>query len=364
MKIYRHIRFDWHGNVIEEDSFEYQGEIAVCKGGSNPPGISPVEAEMTETQTELLKEQIAQLRRQNELFEDVWPALEEYYKGQIDYAQLQMRFARDLLPLQAELARQGVDLNKLQIEAIKSQTETNIALEPLLLETLGYEKDEAGNYVAVEAEQDPLLAQLEERYKGALAGEGGSPYLEKELAGERGKLEEDLSRRLGPDWKTTTAGIQALSDFDTKANLLREESQRADTASAGSQYLATRGAMAGEQQQKVANILGLMGRNAGGVTPTTGGIGGGTSPGGIDLTGLMGGGASTGSAFSGLSDLRNYYQTNRYNRWSAEQGQKAGQQQAMMSGMATGATVGTYAYPGIGTAVGAGVGLLAGYLLS
>ena len=320
MKIYHYIKFDLDGNVIEEDFFEYSNAIALCKTKA-PPGPSPAEDELTRMQTELLRTQIEQLDRQNQLMEDMWPQLEEYYSGQIDYAQLQLESAQLLLPLQTELAEQGIELNSLQLDAIKSETERNTALEPVLLEAMGYEKDESGNYVAIEGEQDPLLATLKERYTGAIEGkEGGSPYLEKQLGDERTKLEEDLSRRLGPDWQTSTSGIQAMSDFDTRADLLRTEEQQSTIASAGSQYLSARGLLAGEQQQKVSNISSLMGGGTSGVTPT-GTIGGGGG-GGIP-SGLMGGGGGGSSASAGISDLRNYYQTNRYNQWAAKEGQSA-----------------------------------------
>ncbi len=364
MKIYNEVIIDLNGNVIKEDSFMYDGEIIQCKGGGGgPPPPTEAETELTKKQTELLDEQVKQLRKQNELIEELWPTLESYYKGQIDYSQLQLEAAEKLLPLQTELAEQGIELGNIQLEAIKSETERNRALEPVLLEAMGYEKDESGNYVAVEGEQDPLLAQLEERYTKTIAGEEGvSPYLESELAKERAKLEEDLSRRLGPNWRATTPGIQALSDFDTKADLLREEAQQRSIASAGSQYLSARGVMAGEKQQKVSNLLSLTGR-----TPTlTGGgsTGAGISAGGGIAQGLMSGG---GSAMAGISDLRNYYQKQRYDQWAASQGRAAGRTQAMMGGAIAGGMLGakvgaTAGLPGI--AIGAGTGLLTGYLLS
>jgi hypothetical protein len=364
MKIYKRIIIDLNGNTLKEDSFEYSGPIVLAKGGTSYPEPTAEETALTEAQTELIAEQVEQLERQNELMEELWPTLRDYYTGQIEYSQLQLEAAETLLPLQTELAEQGIELNALQLDAIKSEIERNAALEPVLLEAMGYEKDESGNYVAVEGEQDPLLAQLEERYTGAIEGkEGVSPYLEKQLADERGKLEEDLSRKLGRNWQSTTPGIKALSDFDTRADLLREEAQQATIASAGSQYFQARGLMAGEQQRKVSNLLSLTGRTPTGVTPTgTAGVG---MPTGGGMTGLMGGGGSSVSA--NISDLRNYYQQQRYSQWSARQGQRAGQSQAMMGGVLGGATIGaqvgtTAGLPGI--AIGAGAGLLAGYLLS
>jgi len=362
-KIYTEIRIDISsGETLSESSYLYEGEIAECKGGGNYPQPTEAEEGLTKAQTELINLQIAQLTKQNDLLDKLWPDIEKYVAGELEYSTLQLESAKILLPLQEELAKQGIELNTLQIDAIKDQLKRNKALEPVLLEAMGYEKDESGNYVAVEGEQDPLLAQLEERYTKTMAGEeGASPYLESQLADERAKLEEDLSRKLGPNWRSSTPGIQALSDFDTRANLLREETQQSAVASAGSQYLSARGLLAGEKQQEISNISALMGGGTG-VTNVSTGIGGG---GGI-ASGLMGGGGGS-SASAGISDLRNYYQTNRYNQWAAKEGQSAGRTQAMMGGALGGAMVGAQmgtAGGPYGVAIGAGVGLLAGYLLS
>ena len=41
MKIYERIVMDWDGNVIEEQSFDYQGERALCGGGGKGSTPSP-----------------------------------------------------------------------------------------------------------------------------------------------------------------------------------------------------------------------------------------------------------------------------------------------------------------------------------
>lgn len=47
MKIYERIVMDWDGNVLEEQSFEYEGELALCGGGGgkgstpSPPPTPP-----------------------------------------------------------------------------------------------------------------------------------------------------------------------------------------------------------------------------------------------------------------------------------------------------------------------------------
>ena len=41
MKIYERIVMDWDGNVLEETSFDYQGDVALCGGGGGGKGKTP-----------------------------------------------------------------------------------------------------------------------------------------------------------------------------------------------------------------------------------------------------------------------------------------------------------------------------------
>ena len=41
MKIYERLVMDWDGNVLEEQSFDYQGELALCGGGGGGKGSTP-----------------------------------------------------------------------------------------------------------------------------------------------------------------------------------------------------------------------------------------------------------------------------------------------------------------------------------
>ena len=41
MKIYERIVMDWDGNVLEETSFDYQGDVALCGGGGGGKGSTP-----------------------------------------------------------------------------------------------------------------------------------------------------------------------------------------------------------------------------------------------------------------------------------------------------------------------------------
>ena len=41
MKIYERIVMDWDGTVLEEQSFDYQGDLALCGGGGGGKGSTP-----------------------------------------------------------------------------------------------------------------------------------------------------------------------------------------------------------------------------------------------------------------------------------------------------------------------------------
>ena len=328
MKIITRIVIALNGDILEEESFEYHGPIAHCSGGksSAPPPPTAAETALTTAQTGLINQQVAQLTKQNEMLDKLWPDISEAMKGQIDLQKLQLTAATNLAPLQEELAKQGIDLQGIQIATAKEQISRNKALEPLILETIGYTKDETGNYV-------PLPGQ----------GTGVSPLLESQLAKEEKQLGEQLSQKLGPNWQASTPGIQSMDTFKTRADLLRDESARAT------------------KTQQMQGLFALSGQGTN-VTPLP------TSVGSTGLLGGTSGGTSLSSLFSSaspdFSSVQNTLQQNRLQPWLASQGQKAGQTSAMMGGLIGGATVGGTVGGIPGAAIGGVGGLLAGYLLS
>lgn len=364
MKIYTKIVMDFDGNVTYQESFEYQGSVAFLKGGSSPPPPTEEETELTKQQTELIKQQIEQLAKQNELLDKLYPSLEQYFTGQIDLAQMQIDFQREMMPFQEELAKQGIELSGLQLETLKDEIARNKSLEPVLLDAMGYKKDESGNYVATGETADPIQTQLKQQYEEALSGKTDiSPNLEAQIQKQQKTLEEDLSRRLGPDWRNTTPGIQAIEEFNKNADLVREESRRGMVESAGGQYMGYTGLLANLKQQKVGNLLSLTGRAPSvGTAPINIGTTGTSTTGASGLTGLMSG-AGSASVSQQISQLRSDLESQRLNPWAIRQGQKAGQNQAMLGGAASGAAVGA-SISGPYAPIGAAVGLLAGYLLS
>jgi hypothetical protein len=174
MKIYSYIKIGIDGEIIEEVSEEYEGPVVECKGNYTVPPP-------TEEEKAIQREILDQLR---------------------DSRQLQQQFM------------------------------------PMLLESSGYRMDAGGNISKMPYEEylqtlDPSVRQsyenlltIQEQTAKALKGElAVSPALEQELADQERQLKESMGRRLGADWQTSTAGVQALQEFEKKASSLREQAR-------------------------------------------------------------------------------------------------------------------------------------------
>jgi len=173
MKIYNYVRINIDTNeIVEEDSFEYNGKISECKGGS----VSVPEP--TAEEKELQKEILTQLKESRTL---------------------QEKFL------------------------------------PILMETSGYKYDDSGNVVKMGYDEyldslDPTmrtqyenLQLIQEQAQKALQGEIASPLLEKSLSSQKQQMEENLSRRLGSNWGQTSAGLLAQQEYNTGADIAREQ---------------------------------------------------------------------------------------------------------------------------------------------
>ena len=154
-------------------------------------------------------------------------------------------------------------LQREQLELLRLQRSETEAFKPFLYQTLGLMEDpQTGKLRAMTEEEkvglmDPmekaeyeLQQQYYDRQMKALKGEiEVSPALEKDLAERKTELEEYLSRRLGNDWQQSTAGIQAMSDYDQSANLLREEARRGQISSGEGLMLSQYQRMADDQNR-------------------------------------------------------------------------------------------------------------------
>lgn len=175
MKIYSYIRMDLDGNVLESISEEYNGQIAECKGNIQVP---PPSEEERAIQREILE---------------------------------QMQTSSDLQK----------------------------QFMPFMLEATGYKYDDQGNIVKMPYEEflntlDPVergqyenLRLIQEKTAQALEGKLPiSQQMETNLKEQKQEMEENLARRLGPNWRLSSAGIKSMQEFNTAAEMLRESARR------------------------------------------------------------------------------------------------------------------------------------------
>jgi hypothetical protein len=174
------------------------------------------------------------------------------------------------------------------------------------------------------------------RLNDAYAGKVGiSPALEADLAKQQAVLEQTLAQKLGPNWATSTPGIQAINEFQKQAGLVREEARLSMLSEGQGLLLQNLGYQQGAKQQQLSNLVNI--------------------PSARYQANL-----SSGQELLNSSIAKDNY----YNSYKASQSggvsKGAGAASGALMGAATGAYVGSVV-PGIGTAIGAiGGGLIGG----
>lgn len=106
-----------------------------------------------------------------------------------------------------------------------------------------------------------LLASVDPAIMSILQG-GDSPMLapiKNQRAQQRAQMEQDLEQQLGPGYKTSSAGIQALNNFDQQTSNVMTQAQQATLG----QYGQLQGMFHGQQQQGIGNISALTGQQYG-----------------------------------------------------------------------------------------------------
>jgi len=169
-----------------------------------------------------------------------------------------------------------IALQKAQLVVLNKQQMDTSKMEPYILSGMGLKQDENGNYVRMtEAERYAAMTPLEQvqydvtkqqqnRLLKAYAGElPVSPALEKSLSDEQRKMAEALSQRLGPNWMETTPGQQAMSTFQQRANLLREEARRGEMTTGQGLLMTNLGYLGNTQAQDVSQAAQFPTRTSG-----------------------------------------------------------------------------------------------------
>lgn len=203
-------------------------------GGSPPPPPPPTEAEtrLQNAQADAATEQLAitkaQVGRER--------ALEPFLLAGTGIKQTGTDAAGNPIytqdPAYAQFQQDQLAFQKQQMAAGAAALATQNKLNPLLLKQAGITVDPVtGEYSIVE---DPAAAQQREistlanaRTLAALKGElPVTATLQRQLTVGRQNLNEELVKRLGPGYETSTAGIQAIAAYEAEATALKEAEQK------------------------------------------------------------------------------------------------------------------------------------------
>jgi hypothetical protein len=160
---------------------------------------------------------------------------------------------------------QEVELQQMQLNEMRRQNKLNEQFQPFILESLGFKIEGDGSVTKIEQPKDELTQLYEERQLQAMKGELPiSPAMEKELSQQQSSLMENLSQRLGPDWQQTTAGQQSMSEFQKRAELLREEARRGQITTGEGLLESRMGFLQGMQQTDLSNLSAFSAPNSAG----------------------------------------------------------------------------------------------------
>lgn len=208
-----------------------------------PTQPSPAETKALEAQTAQLQNLTRIQEEQFKQFQQFAPAQLQAFETQAELARISADEARKSAPLQQrtlELGQQGLEAQTELLRLSKEDAIRRAQLEkltlPLALEAAGKKPvfDSTGNIIGLEDIPGTAKTELEglqeqfalESTREALRGirgqvPVGDPF-ENRIEQDRQALNERLRRQLGPGYETSSPGIQALSEFEARANEARE----------------------------------------------------------------------------------------------------------------------------------------------
>lgn len=202
MIIYERLIIDIEsGEILEEQSFDYNGAIALCKGSVAAP-------EKTETEQAIDAEQLAMLKDYRASQKEMEPFILE----SIGY----------------ERNAEGTIVKSSKKDPEDILQEKELALKGYSLTGEKLTEDQMLNFMTDAEKLEYQNAKLnQQRLKDAYEGKLEiSPALEAELSTEEKQAQEVLARKLGNNWAQSTSGQQLMKAIKQKNNLVREEARR------------------------------------------------------------------------------------------------------------------------------------------
>lgn len=168
--------------------------------------------------------------------------------AQADAAKQQVQMSRDALSQQIQARAEGIALAKqtaaLSPNEIASINKMFSSRDAALSASLGSIQKQQANLDAM----DPVVKASGQQAYDLITGKSATILgpMQTHLAKQRQSLVDNLSSQMGPGFMTSSAGISALTQFDSQASLTLNQAQMSVIQSYGS--------LAGLQQQGQASI--------------------------------------------------------------------------------------------------------------
>lgn len=160
----------------------------------------------------------------------------------------------------AQLAQQRAD--RQQALSILQPTQQQIQQ---LQEAMAVNSQQIGQSQQLLQATNPAIIQAAAQAQGLLQGKD-APMLapiRNQRAQQRAQLEQSLMQQLGSGYKTSSAGLQALNNFDQQTADLMTNAQQSSIAQLMGYTMTGAGLGAGMQQQGIGNIAALTGQQYG-----------------------------------------------------------------------------------------------------
>jgi len=200
MKISTYTVWDKDGNIIEEESYEYEGPLALCS--------STDEKEEQQVQGPTAEER------------DLWKQQAEALRSQKDFQAESVRMQELMFPMQMEASGMNAIFNTID-------PETGELKDPSLRKgaVIGFEKSQDINTQMREGIETQYLTRVQKALSGELPED---PALIAQLGEQEDALHESLRQQLGPGWQTSSPGIEAISKFEEGKYKLLAAARRGD----------------------------------------------------------------------------------------------------------------------------------------
>ena len=228
-------------------------QLLQIAASANAAGIAAANRQL-DLAEESLRLNAARAERQDALLAQSLKQQAEFARSQIELSQAQFGLTKEAFGLQKERFQQEQEQSRLQD-----------LLRPILLKQAGINSvtDENGNITGFELAPNPMQEkrdQIEEalldRSLSALRGElPVDPSLIRGLQEQESGLRETLRRQLGPDFETSSPGIESLAEFGKRKNETLESARRGDITMAEQLGIARQGASSAELNQAVSRGL-------------------------------------------------------------------------------------------------------------